>query len=138
MTVKDDENKCKNIANVILTSELDGQVCIFYFKSAKENKMIFYFFEKARFLEGFACEKDSDVFQTVEIHENYPPTRLIATLTADRQKLSDTGILGENSPAFSFVNDICGTAKPRLFRHLWNFRQDFTSGIVFLCCCFFF
>lgn len=45
MTVKDDANKCKDIANVILTSELDGQVCIFYFKLAKK-KIYFFIFSK--------------------------------------------------------------------------------------------
>jgi fibro-slime domain-containing protein len=91
------------IGQVLLLSSLDGQI---------------------RQLKGYACKKGVD---SVDV-DLLDGTRLIKSLKANLQELTDTAVLGAPQPAFEFVNRRCGNDKPHLFKHVWNFASDFAVG----------
>jgi fibro-slime domain-containing protein len=77
-----------------------------------------------RILKGYACiAPEAPV--AVDILEG---TRLIATVDANLQELTDTAVLGAPQPAFKFVDLRCGNNKPHLFKHVWSFDTDFPTG----------
>lgn len=88
---------------VLLVSSVDGQI---------------------RQLKGYACKKGVDSVN-VDLLDG---SRLIKSLKANLQELTDTDVLGAPQPAFEFVNRRCGDAKPHLFKHVWNFTADFPTG----------
>ncbi len=88
---------------VLETDHLDGQI---------------------RQLKGYACIKPEAVV-LVDILDG---SRLIKTVTANLQELTDTDVLGAPSPAYNFVNLRCGNSKPHLFKHVWAFETDFPTG----------
>lgn len=78
-----------------------------------------------RQLKGYACVKPEAVV-LVDILDD--GARLIKTVTANLQELTDTTVLGAPAPAYNFVNLRCGNSKPHLFKHVWAFESDFPTG----------